>query len=407
MTSSRVETSPPLIAHHPDSPEFAALLARIAAGASDRERHRVNPHEQIGWLKEAGVGSLRLTGAYGGPGVTLRRLLDVVIRIARADANIAHALRSHYLVTESRLHLPADPWLRAAARGELFGIAVAEAATARIDSRDYTTTLRRHGDGWLLDGEKIYSTGSLFADWIQVPAVGEDGTVRFAFVHHDAAGVDHRDDWDGIGQRLTASGTTIFRSVAVPDDHVLKAELGLPGSSDPRTYRGTFAQLYLQAVLAGIAAASADSAAEVIRGRRRTFSHASAATAADDPLVQHIAGQIDGFAFTARAAVLVAAETLDAAAASTGVDGQSDPELLHAAALDVARTKPVVEDLALRAATLLFEAGGASTATVRQNLDRHWRNARTVASHNPTVFKTRAVGDHLVNGARLPGNGFF
>ncbi|MEU0479086.1 acyl-CoA dehydrogenase family protein [Streptosporangium sp. NPDC006013] len=395
------------IALDPASAEFAALLERIAEGASDRERDRVNPHEQIAWLKQAGVGSLRLGPAYGGAGFTLRQLLEVVIRIARADANIAHALRSHFLVTEGRLHLAADPWLLAAARGELFGIATAEATTARIDSRDYRTTLRRHGDGWLLDGEKIYSTGTIFADWIQVPASTEDGTVRFAFVHHDADGVEHRDDWDGIGQRLTGSGTTIFRGVAVPDEHTLPAKLGLPETAESPNYRGAFAQLYLQAVLAGIVAASADSVAEVIRGRRRTFSHASATTAAEDPLIQHIAGQIDSFAFAARATVLLAADTLDAAAASTGGDGRSDADLVHDAALDVARTKPVVEGLAQRAATLLFEAGGASTATVRQNLDRHWRNARTVSSHNPTVFKTRAVGDHLVNGTRLPGNGFF
>jgi hypothetical protein len=31
-------------------------------------------------------------------------------------------------------------------------------------------------------------------------------------------------------------------------------------------------------------------------------------------------------------------------------------------------------------------------------LDRHWRNARTVASHNPWVYKARIVGDWSVNG---------
>lgn len=31
-------------------------------------------------------------------------------------------------------------------------------------------------------------------------------------------------------------------------------------------------------------------------------------------------------------------------------------------------------------------------------LDRRWRNARTVGSHNPWVYKARLVGDHSVNG---------
>lgn len=31
-------------------------------------------------------------------------------------------------------------------------------------------------------------------------------------------------------------------------------------------------------------------------------------------------------------------------------------------------------------------------------LDRHWRNARTLASHNPRVYKARILGDWLING---------
>ena len=31
-------------------------------------------------------------------------------------------------------------------------------------------------------------------------------------------------------------------------------------------------------------------------------------------------------------------------------------------------------------------------------LDRHWRNARTAASHNPWIYKARIVGDWAVNG---------
>jgi len=44
--------------------------------------------------------------------------------------------------------------------------------------------------------------------------------------------------------------------------------------------------------------------------------------------------------------------------------------------------------------------GGASALQEDRRLDRHWRNARTLASHNPTIYKGRVVGDHLLNGAR-------
>ena len=58
-------------------------------------------------------------------------------------------------------------------------------------------------------------------------------------------------------------------------------------------------------------------------------------------------------------------------------------------------------------ALMLFSVGGASATGREANLDRHWRNARTIASHNPAMYKARAIGDLLINEQRLPANGFF
>lgn len=51
-----------------------------------------------------------------------------------------------------------------------------------------------------------------------------------------------------------------------------------------------------------------------------------------------------------------------------------------------------------QATTLLFEAGGASATSTDRCFDRHWRNARTAASHNPAIYRERAIGDYLLNG---------
>jgi hypothetical protein len=34
--------------------------------------------------------------------------------------------------------------------------------------------------------------------------------------------------------------------------------------------------------------------------------------------------------------------------------------------------------------------------------DRYWRNARTLASHNPRICKDPIVGDYAVNGTNPP-----
>jgi alkylation response protein AidB-like acyl-CoA dehydrogenase len=44
-----------------------------------------------------------------------------------------------------------------------------------------------------------------------------------------------------------------------------------------------------------------------------------------------------------------------------------------------------------------FDALGASGVSEDLLLDRHWRNARTLASHNPRVYKARILGDWLIN----------
>jgi alkylation response protein AidB-like acyl-CoA dehydrogenase len=104
--------------------------------------------------------------------------------------------------------------------------------------------------------------------------------------------------------------------------------------------------------------------------------------------------------------VLIAAERIDAAVASV-VDGVPGAAAAAGASLAAAQAKVIVDELAPRAATLLFDVGGASATRQAHNLDRHWRNARTLASHNPTLYKARAIGDHTINGTALPANGFF
>jgi alkylation response protein AidB-like acyl-CoA dehydrogenase len=81
-----------------------------------------------------------------------------------------------------------------------------------------------------------------------------------------------------------------------------------------------------------------------------------------------------------------------------------------AAEIESAKAQVVVSELILRATTQLFNALGASDVRAGKSLDRHWRNARTVSSHNPLIYKARIVGDWAINGTEPPfvwqiGNG--
>jgi alkylation response protein AidB-like acyl-CoA dehydrogenase len=96
--------------------------------------------------------------------------------------------------------------------------------------------------------------------------------------------------------------------------------------------------------------------------------------------------------------VLGVAEVLD-----TVIDaGGEDNDLLELAEKTIASAQGVVINLTLEATSKIFETGGASVASGALVLDRHWRNARTLASHNPLSYKYRSLGANLLNGEELP-----
>ncbi|WP_225725967.1 MULTISPECIES: acyl-CoA dehydrogenase family protein [unclassified Nocardia] len=374
---------------------FGPIFDRIAEGAVEREIDRTLPYEQVGWLREAKFGALRVPVEYGGYGATVRQLFRQLIELAAAESNLPQALRVHFSFVEDQLLAepgpPREHWLRAVAAGTLVGNAITEPGVGAVDR--YHTRLTRDGDHWLLNGVKYYSTGSLYADYI-LAAADRDGERVGVLVDARADGVRQHDDWDGFGQRLTASGTTEFTDVAVPDERILGPGYGVAGP----TYATSYLQLVQLAVLAGIAQRAERDAREWVAARTRSYTHAAADLPRQDPLVQQVIGRLSAAAFAARAAVLAVADVLDGVLA----DGARDEKALVAAELAAAQAQLAVIDQVLPATTLLFEVGGASVVSERLRLDRHWRNARTISVHNPAIQKARAIGDHLLNGAELP-----
>jgi len=106
--------------------------------------------------------------------------------------------------------------------GKRFGNALAERGGKTAHDFRIGFTPKPDG-GYLLDGTKYYSTGSLFAHWIPVYANDPDGRLQAAWVPATDSGVAVIDDWDGMGQRPTGSGTVRFTNVRVPVKHVVPA----------------------------------------------------------------------------------------------------------------------------------------------------------------------------------------
>jgi alkylation response protein AidB-like acyl-CoA dehydrogenase len=408
----------------PGSPQWDELLDRIAAGAKDRDLNDENPFDQVAALKRAGFGTLRLPHELGGSGLTVPQLFSAVIDVAQADPIVAHIFRTHFWFTEERLRTlggqersdrgfgPGDQsslqWLRKIADGKLFGNAFSEKGANAVGSLVFNTRLLPDPTGgFRLEGEKFYSTGTLFSDYLTVTATTDHDSVATVVVPADRTGVKLIDDWDGFGQRRTGTGTTVFKNVAVTSDEIL-ADSPYDAEAVPSVQYASL-QLFIHAVVAGILAGVVDDGVTLLRSRDRSFSHAPTERPTDDPLLQRLLGELASTAYIARAAVLDAAEAIATATSSgaTTPDGNPDAQLAQEAQIKVSKVKVHLDAIAPEAATRLLELGGASAASRQKGLDRHWRNIRTITLHNPVAYKAVAIGQNLLNGTPLPANAYF
>lgn len=388
------------------SPQLRELIAYIADGAIGRDERDELPYEAIDAIRQARLGAIRLPVSQGGGGASLVDVYKLFIDLGAADSNVAHIVRSHFGVVENLLHgsRPEDAyWLQRVADGQLIGSASTELSTkAGAPDFPYKTTITSTPAGLRLNGEKHYTTGSLYMDYLIVGVTDVDGEKAQVVIPTDRPGVHRPNDWDGFGQRFTGSGTVTFSDVAVGDeDYFARGTF----TRDALPYPATFFHIQLSAMIAGILRRIGDDAVDHVRAKKRAFYHAPADAPTEDPIVQYSVGLLHSQAFAAEALVLAAGAKLQEAYAAHGTP--EEPELSLQASLLNAKAKVVIDELANRAASELFDVGGGSLVRRGAHLDRHWRNIRSIAAHNPKTLKAVAVGANALNGTPLPNKGFF
>ena len=380
--------------------KFRPLFQRIEAGTLEREKNRILPHEQIQWLKEAGFGAVRVPKAFGGGGVSQKQLFQLLIELAKADSNVVQALRGHFAFVEDRLnaHKTEDQtvWFQRFVKGDLVGNAWTE--IGKVEIGDVGTRVTENKQGQLVvNGQKYYATGTIFADWIDLFALDETINQHvIAVVSTQANGIQISDDWDGFGQRTTGSGTLIIQNVAINRDHILPFE-------NRFKYQTAFYQVVHLATLAGIALSAVDIFTQEVRKRSRIYSHGNAQLVREDAQILQVIGKASAQAYAAETIVLRTAEALDAAYFNHFEgDENADLRANDRAELESSQGQVVISELVLKLTTELFNALGASASTTEKQLDRFWRNARVVSSHNPLIYKEKVIGDWEVNQAPLP-----
>lgn len=386
-----------------DDAEALAVAAELAAefrvGAAERDAERRLPRAELDRLSASGLLAVSVPAEHGGADVSQQTLAEIFRLLAAADPSLAQIPQSHFVYVNVLRRQGTSQqqkfFFGEVLAGRRFGNAQSEAGTKHV--QDIRTRLTPAPDGGrLLTGVKHYSTGALFAHWIPVLARADEDELHVAYVPHDAPGVRVVDDWDGMGQRTTASGTVHLDAVPVPADRIVPHHLTFRG---PQLH-GAVAQLLHTAIDVGIAAGALAEAADFVRTRSRPWFESGVDTAAEDPLLIHRFGELAVRVRAAEALLVAAARAVDTA---TGA-GPTDENTAEAS-IAVAAAKAFAADAAVEVAGALFEVAGTRSALDSLNLHRYWRDARTHTLHDPARWKIQHIGRYVLSGVRPPRHG--
>ncbi|PXW35790.1 UNVERIFIED_CONTAM: SfnB family sulfur acquisition oxidoreductase [Williamsia faeni] len=384
------------------------LAAHFATGAVARDRDRKLPYRELDELSASGLLAITVPAQYGGADLAPSVVAEVFRILAAADPNIAQIPHSHFVYL-NLLRLAGTPTQQRDLFSDVLGggrIANAQSERGGKTIAAISTTIKPESGNLRLDGSKFYCTGSLYAHTLAVLARLEDPSGEsglepgeyVAFIPADIAGVRIVDDWNGLGQRTTGSGTISFEAVTVhPKQLVARAK----AINAPAGY-GAFAQLLHVAIDVGIAAGALRAATGFARTKSRPWFEAAVDRAIDDPLLIQRFGELAVEVRTAEATLVAAGNAVDATFSSTPAD---TTERAAEASIAVATAKIVADRAANEVSSALFEVSGTRSAAADLGLDHFWRNARTHTLHDPVRWKYQHIGRALLHDAPPPLHG--
>ncbi|MFT4002222.1 MAG: SfnB family sulfur acquisition oxidoreductase [Rhizobium sp.] len=383
-----------------DDREALAVAAEVAAyletNAAARDRDRILPTEELRFVRDRGLGAITVGKAHGGAGVSFRTLTEVAAIIAGADASIAQVmLNDFYIPVSFRVNGTAEQKADIAAlslAGHGFGNATSEVGTKQ--SNQFRTTIRRRGDRYVVNGEKFYTTGSLLAHYVSVTGLDDDGAVATALVSRNAPGVSIADDWDGFGQRTTASGTMAFADVEVEPLRVVHAR-----NVNASAPFGTVAQLVHSAIDLGIAQAAHRATLDYVRTKTRPWRNTGLENGYDDPYIIAGVGEHETRIHAAEAMLARGADLVEVAMADPS------PDAMTRAAVAVAEAKILTTEVALQVPNRLFQFAGARATGRAFGFDRYLRDGRVHTAHDPLHWKFHLIGNYTLNGRLPPRDG--
>jgi alkylation response protein AidB-like acyl-CoA dehydrogenase len=382
--------------------EIADQLSKtFAQTAVERDKKGGTAKTERDLLRKSGLLNVIIPAELGGWGMDWPDTMKLVRLFARVDSSIAHLFGFQHLMLASVSRYGSEEQVE-----RLFSETVRNQwfwgnALNPLDTR--TSATPDMGVGFLVNGRKSFCSGATDSDMLIVSAIHSvDQKFMVAAIPSDRPGIRIHDDWDGIGQRQTDSGTVEFD--AVPAGHEEFLRTPGPLGSIRASLRSCIAQLILSNVFLGLAEGALEEARNYTQATTRPWANSTGiSSATEDPYILANYGRFFVDLQAAQALTDIAAESLQRAWESGDAIRENQR---GKCALDVAAAKVITTKTGLEITSQMFEVMGARAAAAPARLDRYWRNLRTHTLHDPVDYKIRELGDWALN-RKLPKPTFY
>lgn len=373
-----------------------ALAEQFKSNAVQRDAQRILPFQEIEAYSQSGLWAITVPKQYGGAEVSSLTVAKIIALMSGVDGSIGQIPQNHFYALEVLRNTGTEQQKQKlyaeVLKGARFGNALAEFKTKNATQKQTAITPTEHG--FVVNGEKFYCTGSLFAHRIPTLVKDHENREFLAFIARESEGLELIDDWSGFGQRTTGSGTVKFNNVQVAAEDIIPFD----SAFSQATLVGPFAQIMHAAIETGIARAAFEETLHRVR-QARPWIDSGVDQATADPLILFELGRIVADVRASEVLLKQAARSIDAA------KPQPTAHNIAKASLDVAKVRAHSTETALKASSKLIELAGSRGSQREDGLDRFWRNARVHTLHDASRWKYYFIANHLLNGVLPPRRG--
>ncbi len=199
--------------------------------------HDEIPADIVDAMREIGLFGLTIPEEYGGFGLTMEEEVEVTFELTRASPAFRSIVGTNNGIGSQGIVIDGTDeqkrrWLPRLASGELIGSFALTEPGAGSDAASLTTTARRDGDDYVVDGTKRYITNAPEAGVFTLmartdPAQKGAGGVSAFVVEAGTPGITVAKPDRKMGQRGAHTADVIFEGVRVPAANLIGGREGL------------------------------------------------------------------------------------------------------------------------------------------------------------------------------------